>query len=337
MIKENAGRGSILIIVIWTLFMLTSFALVLSEVIRQKIALVSRIQDRNKLHYICDAGAKKAIAALKNREQKNFYSFGDSICDNPAIFSNIRAGDGFASVSYEYFDEISASRVTKYGLIDEERKININRADENTLERLFRILLRMDEKDAQELAYAVVDWRDSDNITNNLIGGAEDSYYTGLPRPYEAKDADLQVPEEIILIRGMNKEIYEKIKDYVTIYGEGRVNVNTASRVALLAVGLSQEMADKVITFRCGEDGIPGTSDDNVFETVSGIAPLLSRSFDLSPSQLAQISEVAADRLGVASGNFTIISRGSINNRKVTQAATCVVNKDAQILYWRES
>ena len=325
-----------MIIVIWTLFMLTSFALILSGVVRQKLALMGRLQERDKLHYIAEAGIKKAISEMKGREPKSFDTLADYWADNAPLFANIQVGDGSASVSYGYYDDISGTRITRYGLIDEERKININKADDVTLQRLFSIILDMDEPDAAGLACAVIDWRDSDNTSQSISGGAEDNYYLGLPGPYEAKDADFEVPEEIMLVKGIDKAAYDRLKDYITIYGGGKVNINTASRAALMAAGLSLELADKVAIFRCGEDQEPGTSDDNAFEAVSGIAPLLSQYFHLSPSQLAEISTVAAESLGVASGHFTIISNAMIKNRKGSQTATCVVNKDGEVLYWRE-
>lgn len=335
MSRTAAYKGSILIIVIWALFMLSSFALILSGVVRQRLALMGRFQDRDKLHYIAEAGIKKAISEVKSREQKVFDTLADYWADNAPLFANIQVGDGAASVSYSYYDDISGGKRTRYGFIDEERKININKADDVTLQRLLRVILNMEEQEAAELASAVIDWRDSDNTSQSITAGAEDNYYLGLDGSYEAKDADFEVPEELVLVKGIDKIAYEMLKDYVTIYGDGKVNINTASLPVLMAAGLSREMADKVVIFRCGEDEEQGSADDNAFETPSEIVPLLSQHFHLSPSQIAELS-AAANNLGVASGHFTIISNAQINNKKATQKTACVVNKDGKILYWRE-
>lgn len=53
--------------------------------------------------------------------------------------------------------------------------------------------------------------------------------------------------------------------------GEGKVNINTAPWRTPYALGLSKELAKRVVEFRRGDDEIDGTEDDNVFETVAGI------------------------------------------------------------------
>ena len=39
--------------------------------------------------------------------------------------------------------------------------------------------------------------------------------------------------DELLLVNGMTKDIFERIKDYVTVWGSGMVNINTAGREVL--------------------------------------------------------------------------------------------------------
>ena len=55
--------------------------------------------------------------------------------------------------------------------------------------------------------------------------------------------------DEILLVKGMNKEIYDKLINFVTIYGDGAVNINTASKEVLEALGLADSLVDKIL--RC--------------------------------------------------------------------------------------
>ena len=96
------------------------------------------------------------------------------------------------------------------------------------IERLFRIGLGMDDMRAG-VAASIKDWRDKDSELSIPVGSAEDFLYRGLKYPYEAKDEDLESLDEL-LVNGMTKDIFERIKDYVTVWGSGMVNINTAGR-----------------------------------------------------------------------------------------------------------
>jgi type II secretory pathway component PulK len=332
-----SSRASVLIVVLWSLCLLAVFAVILGQTVRQKLALVGRIEERTKLHYIAEAGAKKAIAQLRTQEQKGYDSFGDSWADNSAIFADINVGDGDACVSYDYFDDLSKAWQTKYGLVDEERKINLNLAAQDVLERLFRIVLAMDETHAQELAFAVIDWRDEDSVSFSPSDSTEDFYYTGLAYPYEAKDAKFEVFEELLLLKGMNERMLQVLKDYVTVYGNGKVNINTASYSVLVALGLSDDIAKMIIAFRCGEDGEAGTADDSVFDANANIVPLLSQAFRMNASQVASLSNIAAGSLTTSSSNFTVKSKAKLFNSRAAYEVTCVVNREGKIFYWQEN
>ncbi|MCX5703347.1 MAG: type II secretion system protein GspK, partial [Candidatus Omnitrophica bacterium] len=333
-VKTNPAfnEASVLIIVLWVLCLLSTFAVVSSYGVRQKLGLINRLEERDKLRYITEAGVKKAIAVLKNGPVGSYGAFRDVWSNNPGAFSNIRVGDGEVSVSYEFFDDATGVTRMIYGLIDEERKININKVAPRVLERLFRIVLKMEEAQAQELSASIIDWRDS--------GGegatAQDYYYMNLQYPYEAKHADFELLEEVLLVKGMDDNIFGKVKDWITVYGDGKVNINTASASVLGALGLNDDIVDKLLSYRSGEDRTLGTADDNVFDTNSNIASVLSQAFQLSDPQIAQLSLVAAETLGTSSSNFMVKSNGRLLDRKATSEVTCVADRQGKILYWRQ-
>ena len=261
----DSQRASIVVIALWTLCLLSVFTVTLGSGVRQKLVLIKRLDERDRMRGILDSAVKKAILQIKKEEQKGADTLADGWSTDAPAFKDIPLEDGEFSVAYPYQDEITGSLTIRYGLIDEESKININKAHPVVLERLFKILLDFDELRAQELAACIVDWRDSDSELSIPLGSAEDSYYSGLRYSYEAKDADFQALEELLLVKGMDEELLEKLKPYITIYGNGRVNVNTASRVVLAALGINEDMLNNIFSFRCGEDGLMGTSDDNIF------------------------------------------------------------------------
>jgi general secretion pathway protein K len=75
-----------------------------------------------------------------------------------------------------------------------------------------------------------------------------------LPNPYEAKNADFETLEELLLVKGMTREIlYGKgLINYITVYNKSaQVNVNAAPREVLMAVdGVTEEIADNIIMTR---------------------------------------------------------------------------------------
>jgi type II secretory pathway component PulK len=334
MMNPGKKKASIFIIVLWVLCLLTVFAVSLSQIVRQKLSLSARLEQKDKLHYIAQAGVRKAIFRVIQEESKTYYAFMDNLANNPSDFSNVQVGNGLFNVSYEYPDDITKSMIIKYGLIDEERKININKADDLTLKRLFTIVLGIEDAQAKDLANSFLNWRAPAGQPANV---SEDSYYTGLTHPYKAKHADLEVPDEILLVRGVNQDAWEKLKNYVTIYGDGKVNINTASRSVLLAIGLNDDIAEMIIEFRAGDDRQLGTADDKVFDTASNIVALLNGAFKLTPAQLTNLSDVVSKSLTSTSNYFTIASNASLNNSKGILSITSVVDKQGKVIYWQEN
>jgi general secretion pathway protein K len=322
--------------VLWSLCLLTTFAVILGYGVRQKLSLASRIDERDKLHFIVGIGAERAILELKNEPEKTYDVFKDNWSSNTNAFKDIDIGDARINICYNYINEPQGLVEVRYGLIDEERKININKAEVKVLERFFRIALNYNENQAQELAASIVDWRDSDSELSVPLGSAEDSYYRDLEQPYEAKDAVFEILEELLLVRGIREDSFQKIKDYLTVYGSGRININTVSKPVLLALGLSDDITGKILNFRSGEDGILGTDDDNVFDQTANILPKLSQFYDLSESEVAALSAVVSEYLTTKSNIFMAKSTARLNGKNYTEELTCVFDRKGKILYWQE-
>jgi len=305
-----ASRGMILVITLWSLAILGVLAVYLAYGVRQKLILLERLEFKDKGHYLAAAGIKKAILKLK---------------DSRVNVLVLRKAEP---------EEVLLSQEKKgyYYLRDEERKINVNTCGEEELQRLLSHLLGNEEL-ALKLAYAIIDWRDEDSFYQHPQYGAEDSDYRHLNRPYEAKDSKYQVLEELLLVKGMKKEIFEQVKNYLTIYGEGRININTGCREVLLALGLSEELTEKILSFRRGGDLIAGTSDDNIFSQPSDIAEELKTIVYLTPAEVDQLKKLE-NQLTTTPNNFMIESWSILGKNKYP--ATAVVDRAGKILCCRE-
>ncbi len=108
----------------------------------------------------------------------------------------VQVGDGAYWLLRPQFD-LDFAEAYGWGLIDEGAKLNLNTADASQLARLPGM--------TDQIAAAIVDWRDSDSETGE--NGAEDDYYLMLSPSYQAKNAPFETVEELLLIRDVTPEL----------------------------------------------------------------------------------------------------------------------------------
>lgn len=327
-------KASILIVAIWVLATLSVFAVYLGNIIRQRILIAARVQDNQSLHLIADAGVKQALSVF-GINSGTFGSLDPKCFNNPESFKDVAVGRGRFSVSFTYRDWQTGLIETRYGLIDEESKININSASKDVLMRLLQNICGLDTNAGKKLADAFIDYRDSDTVT--IEGIEEGVYYSEQGKPYKCKDDFFEVVEELKLIKGVTAEIFEKIKGYITVYGSGLVNINTATGVVLEALGLSRPTVEKIIAYRSGKDQIEGTLDDNLVDTITEQYPDLVSS--VSPLTIPEKSEfmhlVALEQLSAASSCIMISVNGSLNTGGKMINVTSVY-ETGKIRYFKE-
>ncbi len=147
---------------------------------------------------------------------------------------------------------------------DESSKINVNKITDGTRANFVTFLtsftFKMDITIAETITDSLLDWIDADDFHHR--NGAEKDYYLSLPSPYEPKNGDLETIEELALIKGFSSQVFEKLRDYLTIYGSGKININTASKAVLLYVPLvTPDIADAIIQHRTKEGMINNLDD----------------------------------------------------------------------------
>lgn len=150
-------------------------------------------------------------------------------------------------------------RNCEIGISDESSKINVNKITDATRANFVTFLtsytFKMDIITAETITDSILDWTDADDFHH--LKGAEKDYYMSLPSPYEPKNGALETIEELALIKGFSSQVFEKLRDYLTVYGSGKINVNTASKAVLLYVPLvTIDIADAIIQYRLKEGNI---------------------------------------------------------------------------------
>lgn len=327
------SRGSIFILALWSVYLLSAYAVILNYTVRQKLTLVDRLEEREQLYLAAEAGIKKAALLVSGMHEKAFFALKQDWSSNSAYFKDIAVGAVKCDIGYS-LGETQEDGTFRWGLIDESGKININTADLAQLRRLFQFVLKVDENTALDLAACIIDFRDKDDTSEVPAGGAENTYYKGLRFSYEAKNAPFEVLDELLFVKGITPDFFMKLRDFVTVYGNGMVNINTASKQVLVALGLSENTAAKIITFRAAQDAIEATADDNVFDS-SDIVQKLKMGVNLSGEEILLLQEVTNTKFSIASQYFTAMARVRFKNRKYTSSFTAVIDLSGKIVYWQ--
>jgi general secretion pathway protein K len=307
----RTSRGSLFIVALWSLCFLGALAVVVAGVVRQKMTLSSRLDARAQLRQTARAAVELGLFRIAERAGGTGYFSGR----DPLLQAH---------------PEVPC----RWSISDEESRVNLNTADMFVLRRLMQEVLRVDEMQAQELAAAVVDWRDADSELSVPIGSAEEAQYLSQQYPYKPKNAPFESWVELGLVKGFTDEFVEALFPYVTVFGMGKVNANTAPAPVLRALGIPEELVEAILEYRRGQDDAEGTADDNVFEAEGSIVPKLSQYRRLNDQELAELTR-AGVFLGVASEYFRIQAQAR-RNVKETYEMYAVADAAGTPVYWRE-
>lgn len=327
--------GSVLVVVIWVVTVLVIFVVGLSALVASRLNTFKYFRDTNRAYLVALGAVNKTIAEINKEAKTSWYdALSESWSNNPLEFQEILIGGGRGSVSYKYPTSAGAmENITFYGAADEERRVNINKVSATVLQTLLVKVGEMETNKAASLADAIIDWRDEDNTPRPF--GVENDYYITLQPPYPCKDNDFEVPEELLLVKGMTPEIYNKIKDVVTVWGDGRVNINTAPADTLRALGLPISLVNNIYRFRAGRDGTLGTSDDNIITKETELIGRLQKEILLNPADIDLLNGlIVSDLITTASKYYRITARGTVHNK--TREITCIVKRGGSIVFWQE-
>ncbi|KPK41765.1 MAG: hypothetical protein AMJ78_04550 [Omnitrophica WOR_2 bacterium SM23_29] len=322
-------KGTILIITLWILTILTVLSVGVAGRMGLELKLTGFYRDNLKALYLAKAGIERAIEIV-NVEDHMIDNLSERWSNNAEeqspLFKTINVAEiGTFTVSHHFTEDNMF-----YGVQDEERRININNAPKQIIERLIEYL-NPEIADASEVAALIEDWRDTDTVRE---GGSPEYIYSS--EGYPRKDDYFDAAEEVLLVKDMTKEIFDNIKEHITVYPakpEGKLNINTASLPSLVALGLSVEIAQKLITTRAGLDGTEGTSDDIPFNQGAFNTFLNDNDATLPPE--------SANLVAFGSYYFRIISYGETDNKKGHKTIVCIVGPHPtepiqQVLFWNE-
>jgi general secretion pathway protein K len=227
-------RGFALLAALWLLVALSVLGLEFGLRARERRLAAANVLEGGRAGAAADAGIAEAHALLAR------------LLDDPR-----RMLDPWGGSEVLLRDTVAIGEA-KYlvRLADAGAALNLNRATEDELRRLFTVL-RVDFGLADRLAQSIMDWRDSDDLHRARGAEREDYLRAGaavLPdnRPFDRL-------RDLRQVMGMTPEIYASVRPYLTLLGSGQVNLNAAPRPVLLALpGMTEQAAAVVLRRRSG-------------------------------------------------------------------------------------
>jgi general secretion pathway protein K len=260
---------------------------------------------RNDLQasYFATSGVNIAISYLKydgqNTETDNLTE------DWAKSYPPLPIGEGFVQVMIE----------------DENGKIHVNRAMKANGEVdpvIYDALSRLFQGEEVDIGIlnSIIDWIDPDD--DSLPDGAEDPHYGSLDPPYECKNRPLDTLSELLMIKGVTDEVYGKISKHLTIYSDGKVNINTASKDVLVCLDdeIDEALAEGIIQYR----------EEKPFDTKGELKEVVE------DEVYARIQSI----IDVKSNAFSVVSIGRVE--RVEKVVRAVIDREGDKIsyrYWR--
>ena len=237
------SRGFALLTVLWAIVVLGVLALEIATSARGARAAASNLRTEARARWAARAGLARTLETLDR-----------VVAANLVGIDLAAAGD---SVLRPLDLEIDGTAV-HVEVLDARARLDLNRAGDVELRRLF-VAIGVRAARADSLADAVLDFRDRDDL--HRARGAERDAYRGAARP---KNAPFDAVDEVRRVHGFSEELFLRVRPYLTVAGDGRVNVNSAPAAVLRTVdGIDESAARRIVQRRAR------TPIRNVFELIA--------------------------------------------------------------------
>ncbi len=267
--RNSVGQSLIVVLII--LVFVTAMMGTVTVGLLTESRLTAQLHRYMTAYYIARSGLEAAASQLLH-DPTEVDSLSDRWCRNEGKLNNVSVGPGTYRVVY--LDEATGKPRT--GVVDEERKLNVNRAGPAMLRRLHPAF-------TEEIVNAIVSRR---------------------------KKQPFVTVYELTTVAPMDEGFLKKEREgaqggllsLLTVHGDGAINVNTAPASVLACLeGLSKEQAEKLAAYRTAPEG-----ESKAFKSLDEVRELLGIQWEAFAKLRPQLK--------VSSSYFSIRSVGRLTD-----------------------
>jgi general secretion pathway protein K len=279
----SRDRGFVLVVVIGVVMAMAGLVLAFNRRARASVQVADSLCKSAQAACCARAGLGAAVSILR------------STAANQGQPAQDRPRDGHWAFEL-------ANGTCQMDLADERGKVNLNRlvdaqghVDRARVDQFLRLIDLINRKDKGEpigygIVPALIDWIDADDQRTCLDfierqnTGAESDYYQGLARPYACANKPLESPEDLLWVKDVTAETYLRLAHYVTVYGDGLINLNVAAQrvIESLSEQLDPALAQVIVERRQAR---PFQSLDELQQVPGMTDPILQRIRQLATVQ----------------------------------------------------
>lgn len=290
-------RGFILVLVLVILSIITALTVEFSYGLFTTTSNLKNWTESQRLSLLSSSGIRLASTAIKEQARIYRYTYPEMV-EMPIE----KIVDGFnGKVIVKVVDE--GGKINLNALIMRNKRLN--RDVYSSLKKLLYIL-----KLNEDIADRIVDWIDEDSEPRIMDSeeGAKNSYLDSL--------------DELLLIKGIDREAYDKLIPHVTVYGiidRMNININTASIPVIMSLNdaMTEDMAKAIVSQRRFKP-FEGTDD-----------PALTAILGPLKTQLM-------GKIDVRSNFFHVTSMAEEEGIKRVIDSVLEIRGDVIVRYWKE-
>ena len=249
---KSERRGFVVVVVLCMVIMMAVLLFAFNHKSRANLLAVDDLRKSQQALNCARAGLNIAIAAIKDA---NDIHLNRKLAKLLTGQSSIAVGDGTCSIT----------------VTEENGKLNVNllkdkngRLNRTRTDQLLRLIDLLNQRRTEPvhigygLVPSIIDWVDKDEQLTCLSFvkhenlGAESDYYRNLAPPYRCSNRPLDTTDELLLVKGVTPQVFGLIRDYVTVKGDGKVNINCAPKhiIESLSEKLDPALAQIIIDKR---------------------------------------------------------------------------------------
>jgi general secretion pathway protein K len=211
--SQGSESGIALMLVLWVLVLLSIIVLEFCSTMRIEATITKNFKEGERSYYLAQAGINRAFIELVKTQRaiKKFKGAKDSMVDNAEEELEEDETEDWKPRAEPYLFELEDGEC-EVTIGDEGGKINLNwiakkaKSDRKLLTDIIEKSCGLEGEEKDIIVDSIIDWVDKDH--NHLMNGAEDEYYEALEEPYESRDGDFVIPEELLLVRGITDDIF---------------------------------------------------------------------------------------------------------------------------------